>query len=74
MFWSKCKKAKCCTSKGYEHCGECPDLPCTELKLLFGDREHGNEGVRLRNLLNWKSGKNTFERLNYAAQDQAKEL
>lgn len=74
MFWGECKKAKCCISKGYEHCGECPDLPCIELKLLFGDPEHGDKGVRLRNLLNWKSGNNTFERLHNTAQDHAKEL
>lgn len=74
MFWGQCEKAACCIFKGYEHCGECPEVPCEELRLLFGDPEHGDKGVRMRNLINWKAGNDVYEKLNNAAQEQAKEL
>lgn len=74
MFWGECDKAKCCIQKGREHCGECPDMPCVELKVLFGDSEHGDKGARYRNLQNWKNGNYVFEKLGNAAQEKAKEL
>lgn len=74
MFWGECDKAKCCIANGLEHCGRCPDMPCVELKVLFGDPEHGDKGVRLRNLQNWKNGNYIFEKLGNAAQEKAKEL
>lgn len=37
MFWGECDKAKCCMEKGFEHCGQCAEMPCTKLKVLFGD-------------------------------------
>ena len=58
----------------FEHCGECPDLPCEKLKDLFGDPDHGDRGVRLRNLQNWAAGNDTYEELGNVAQEQAKEL
>lgn len=74
VFWGECDKAKCCIEKGLGHCGECSNLPCDKLKDLFGDPEHGDKGVRLHNLLNWKAGNYVFEKLRNAAQEQAKEL
>lgn len=53
MFWGECDKAKCCLDKGLEHCGGCPELPCQKLLDLFADPEHGDSGVRLRNLKSW---------------------
>lgn len=74
MFWGECDKAKCCIEKGFNHCGECSNLPCKKLKELFDDSEHGDKGVRLRNLINWKNEVYTYEELNNKAQEQAKNL
>lgn len=73
-FWGECDKAKCCIQRGHDHCGQCLELPCEMLKELFDDPEHGDQGVRLRNLLNWKDGKFMFEKLGNAAQENAKKL
>ena len=74
MFWGECDIAKCCIGKRYIHCGECPFVPCERLRAAFDDPEHGDDGARLRNLLNWKAGIDSFERLDNAAQNHAKEL
>ncbi len=74
MFWGECDKAKCCLEKGFEHCGECSELPCQKLRDLFDDPEHGDQGVRLRNLQNWKAGNESYELLGNAAQENAKNL
>ena len=74
VFWGECDKAKCCIEKGFEHCGQCPEMPCDKLKLLFGDPEHGDRGARLRNLQNWNNGNFVYEKLGNAAQEKAKEL
>lgn len=63
MFWGQCDKAKCCIKKGYEHCGYCPDMPCQQLLDLFADKEHGDNGARLRNLQNWAKGNYTYDKL-----------
>ena len=72
MFWGECDKACCCIEKGFAHCGECPDLPCQKLQELFDDPEHGDRGVRLRNLMHWKAGDSVYEELGNAAQEKAK--
>lgn len=72
MFWGQCDKAKCCIEKNIGHCGDCADMPCQKLQELFDDPEHGDEGVRLRNLQNWKNGDYVYEKLGNAAQEQAK--
>ena len=74
MFWGECDKAKCCIDKGFEHCGECADMPCEKLRELFDDPEHGDKGARLHNLQNWKNGNYDYEKLGNAAQEQAKKL
>ena len=74
MFWGECDKACCCIEKGFAHCGECPDLPCQKLQELFDDPEHGDRGVRLRNLMHWKAGDSVYEELGNAAQEKAKGL
>lgn len=73
MFWDECDKAKCCMEKGFEHCGQCAEMPCTKLKLLFGNPEHGDGGARLRNLQNWNNGNYVYEKLRNVAQERAKE-
>ncbi len=63
MFYGECDKALCCISKGYEHCGLCPDMPCEKLLDLFNDSEHGDKGARLHNLQNWAVGNYIYEKL-----------
>ena len=60
MFWGKCDKATCCMEKGYDHCGLCSELPCDMMKSLFEDKEHGDDGMRMRNLNNWAKGNYIF--------------
>lgn len=72
-FWGECDKASCCMEKKYEHCGGCPQLPCQKLLDFFGDEEHGDDGVRLRNLKNWQAGIETYEMLENRSQRKARE-
>ncbi|MBS7528808.1 DUF3795 domain-containing protein [Fusibacter paucivorans] len=30
-LFGECKWYRCCTEKGYEHCGKCNEFPCNEL-------------------------------------------
>ena len=60
--------------KGLNHCGECLNMPCQKLRELFDDPEHGDNGARLRNLKNWKSGNYVYEKLNNSAQEKAKNM
>ena len=41
--------------------------------MLFEDPEHGDKGVRIQNLQNWKNGIWKFEKLGNAAQEKARE-
>jgi len=56
MVWGTCAVAKCCVSRGYRHCGQCPELPCATLQAAFDHPEHGDGGERLRNLRAWAAG------------------
>ena len=60
MFWGVCSVAKCCVSRGFTHCGECPELPCDELQAAFDHPEHGDRGERLINLKAWAAGGSTY--------------
>jgi general stress protein 26 len=56
--WSDdyCDVSKCCIDKGYAHCGECPDMPCENLKgLSYGNDEHNDkpEGARIEACKAW---------------------
>lgn len=53
MFWGTCEAAKCAIEQGHTHCGGCDQLPCTKLKALYDDPEHGDNGERLQNLKDW---------------------
>ena len=57
MFWGKCKIAICAIEKNFQHCGECIELPCQKLEDAFNNPEHGDNGERLKNLVNWKNGR-----------------
>ncbi|NLZ13211.1 MAG: hypothetical protein GXY29_03355 [Thermotogaceae bacterium] len=50
-------------SKGYPHCGLCPEMPCVTLKDYFDDPEHGDNGERLANLKAWANGHWTLQAL-----------
>ena len=59
-FWGQCDVAKCCIAKGYAHCGECPDLPCEDLKgMSCGDDEHCDKppGARIEVCKAWAGSK-----------------
>lgn len=56
VFWGNCKIAACAIEKEFEHCGECPNLPCSKLTDAYNDKEHGDDGERLTNLKCWKKG------------------
>lgn len=56
-FYGDCPIAACCQEKGFEHCGECPDMPCEPLEAYScEDKEHGDNppGARLSVLKYWK--------------------
>ena len=54
-FWGECGVAKCSIEKGYEHCGQCPEAPCTMLTECAYQPEHGDHGKRLLNLGAWNA-------------------
>lgn len=53
IFWGTCQLAQCCTSKDFQHCGQCPDMPCEMLKDYSFDKTHGDDGRRIDNLRAW---------------------
>ena len=56
-----CDVSKCCVDKGYAHCGECPDVPCENLRgLSYGDDDHNDkpEGARIEVCKTWAKRKN----------------
>lgn len=60
VFWGSCAIAACAIEKGFNHCGECTELPCEKLVGAFTDPEHGDNGERLTNLKIWASGKSSM--------------
>ena len=50
VFWGTCSLATCCQDKGFEHCAQCSDFPCEDLKSFSYDAEQGDNGQRIRNL------------------------
>jgi len=57
VFWGTCEISVCAIDKGYAHCGECPEVPCSKLIDAYNDAEHGDDGERLTNLRCWAEGK-----------------
>lgn len=57
-FYGACPIAVCCQEKGFEHCGDCPEMPCDQLhEYACGDSEHCDspKGARLDVLRMWHS-------------------
>jgi len=55
-FYGSCPIARCCQDRGYEHCGMCPEMPCSLLKeYSCGEGEHCDnpKGARLEILRKW---------------------
>lgn len=46
----ECGIYNCCMVKGLEHCGQCNDFPCDDLKAVSYDQETGDGGSRLMRL------------------------
>jgi len=59
-FWGECPVAKCCQGKRYDHCGECPDIPCENLRdFSCGNSEHSDKpaGARIAVCRAWAARK-----------------
>ena len=55
-FHGECPVAVCCQNKGYNHCGQCAEMPCEQLYAYsFLDKEHGDNppGSRIEILKRW---------------------
>jgi hypothetical protein len=57
-FHGECTLAKCAIEHKVEHCGLCPSFPCDLLKSFSYDKEHGENGGRIRTLENLKNIEN----------------
>lgn len=55
-FWGECPVKICCESKSYANCGFCADFPCKQLHDFAYDKEHGDDGLRIRQCRKWKEG------------------
>lgn len=55
VFWGNCAIAECARSKDLSHCGECEDMPCEKLKDAYNNKDHGDNGERLANLIKWSN-------------------
>ena len=57
-FHGACPVAECCQSKGFVHCGECPEIPCGLLSQYSCDPEHGDTppGTRIEQCRKWAKG------------------
>jgi len=56
-FYGECHIAACAIKKGYVHCGQCPEMPCKDLKdYSCGDGEHCDKpkGARIEILKMWE--------------------
>ena len=47
-FHGDCRLAKCAIDKGVEHCGVCSLFPCDLLKEFSFDKDHGDDGGRIK--------------------------
>lgn len=55
-FHGECPIAVCCREKGILHCGECPTLPCAQMRAYAcDDTEHGDDppGARIMQCRRW---------------------
>ena len=48
-----CPVKDCCESRGYDHCGQCPEIPCDILNEFAYDKEHGDNGKCIEQCRLW---------------------
>lgn len=54
-FWGdSCPVKACCEDKGFQHCGQCRDFPCTLLHSFAYDPQQGDGGKRLDQCKAWR--------------------
>ena len=54
-YWGECQVKSCCEGKGYNNCGECPELPCETLTQFAYDEHNGDAGRRIERCKEWAS-------------------
>ena len=54
--WGTCAVKVCCEEKKLDHCGLCGEFPCTQLHDFSFDKEHGDNGARIEQCRQWKTG------------------
>ena len=53
-FWGdSCPVKDCCEERKYDHCGQCPDIPCDLLTQFSYDKEQGDNGKRIKTCRTW---------------------
>ena len=53
-FWGEaCALKDCCEKRNLAHCGLCKMFPCELLKKFSYDKEHGDDGKRIRQCEAW---------------------
>ncbi|MCD7731400.1 MAG: DUF3795 domain-containing protein [Oscillospiraceae bacterium] len=59
-YWGgRCEIKECCSEKGVEHCGLCPDFPCELIREFSYDPETGDDGERLMTCKKWADEQRT---------------
>jgi len=53
-FGQTCHMRLCCGTKGFDHCGQCPDFPCTPYMEWTADTPHHQ--AAMERLISLKSG------------------
>jgi hypothetical protein len=56
MFWGECRVAACSAKRHLNTCADCSSIPCQALRDFSYDPEQGDNGRRIRNLLQARDG------------------
>lgn len=58
-FWGEaCPVKDCCERKNLEHCGLCPEFPCSVLHQFAYDPKQGDNGARIQQCAAWAENSN----------------
>jgi hypothetical protein len=53
-FWAEaCPVKDCCEKRLLSNCGYCGEFPCALLKQFSFDKEHGDNGQRIKQCTTW---------------------
>lgn len=59
-FWGeRCPLKDCCEKRALENCGFCAEFPCELLNKYAFDKEHGDEGKRIKQCAAWANHQGT---------------